>query len=105
LRHYIHQVMAIFRATEKEVVMVVDQRGLQRAHKLDATRDHYPGTVRFHCLPVRCGHHLHPIEGFWHAVKDAIGAGRCVSDLQRLYKHTRHVRLAHQERPIYAFCW
>jgi len=105
LRHYIHQVMTIFRTTEKEVVMVVDRSGIHRAHKLDATLDHYHGTFRFHFLPARCGHHLNPIEGFWRVMKDAIGAGRCVSDLQQLYKRTRHVLMAHQERPIYAFRW
>jgi transposase len=105
LRHYIHQVMAIFRPTKKEVVMVDDRSGIHRAHKLDATLDHYHGTFRFHFLPARCGHHLNPIEGFWRALKDAIGAGRCVSDLQRLYKRTRHVLMAHREQPIYAFRW
>ena len=45
------------------------------------------------------------IEGFWRAMKDASGAGRCVSDLQRLYKRTHHVLMAHQEQPIYAFRW
>src|SRR4029450_899304 len=36
LRQYIHQVMAAFRTTGKEVVMVVDRSGIHRAHKLDA---------------------------------------------------------------------
>ena len=35
LRQYIHQVMATFRKTEKEVVMVVDRSGIHRAHKVD----------------------------------------------------------------------
>jgi hypothetical protein len=105
LRQYIHQVMATFRPTEQEVVMVVDRSGLHRAHKLDATFDHYHGKFRFHFLPAHCGHHLNPIEGFWRVMKDAIGAGRCVSDLQRLYKRTRQVLMAHQERPIYACSW
>jgi len=105
LRQYIPQVMATFRPTKKEVVMVVDRSGLHRAHQLDATFDHYHGTFRFHFLPARCGHHLNPIEGFWRVMKDAIGAGRCVSDLQQLYKRTRHVLMAHQEQPIYAFSW
>ena len=34
LRQYIHQVMAIFGKTDKEVVMVVDRSGIHRAHKL-----------------------------------------------------------------------
>jgi transposase len=105
LRHSIHQGMALFRPTKQEVVMVVDRSGIHRAHKLDAPLDHYHGRLRCHCLPARCGHHLNPIEGFWRAMKDAIGAGRCVSDLQRLYKRTRHVLMAHQEQPIYAFRW
>ena len=105
LRHYLHQVMATFSKTAKEVVMVVDRSGIPRAHKLDATLDHYPGTLRFHCLPPHCGHHLNPIEGFWRTMKDAIGAGRCLRDLHQLYKRTRQVLMAHQERPISAFGW
>jgi len=48
LRQYMHQVMAIFSKTDKEVVMVVDRSGIHRAHKLDATLEHYHGTLRFH---------------------------------------------------------
>ena len=61
-RQYIHQVMATFKKAEKEVVMVVDRSGIHRAHKLDATLDHYRGKFRFHFLPAHCGHHLNPIE-------------------------------------------
>jgi len=43
LRHYLHQVMATFSKTGKDVVMVVDRSGLHRAHKLDTTFDHYDG--------------------------------------------------------------
>ena len=43
------------------------------------------------------------IEGFWRVMKDTIGAGRCLPDLHQLYQRTRHVLMAHQERPIYAF--
>src|SRR6058998_3995899 len=46
LRQYIHQVMATFQKTEKEVVMVVDRSGIHRAHTLDATRDHYHDKFR-----------------------------------------------------------
>ena len=56
-------------------------------------------------LPVHCGHHLNPIEGFWRVMKDAIGAGRYFHDLSQLYKRTRQVLMAHQERPIYEFHW
>ena len=45
------------------------------------------------------------IEGFWRAMKDAIGAGRYVRDLHQRYKRTRRVLMAHRERPIYAFSW
>ncbi len=45
------------------------------------------------------------IEGFWRAMKDAIGAGRCLSDLHQLYQRTRQVLMAQQEQPIYAFHW
>ena len=105
LRHYLHQVMATFSKTKKEVVMVVDRSGIHRAHKLDATLDHYHGKLRFHVLPAHCGHHLNPIEGFWRVMKDRIGAGRCFADLHQLYQRTRQVLMAHQERPIYAFHW
>jgi hypothetical protein len=71
--------MATFSKIDKEVVMVVDRSGIHRAHKLDATLDHYRDKFRFHFLPARCGHHLNPIEGFWRVMKDAIGAGRCFS--------------------------
>ena len=97
--------MAIFSKTGTDVVMVVDRSGIHRAHKLDATLDHSHGTLRFHCLPAHCGHHLNPIEGFWRVMKDTIGAGRCLSQLAQLYPRTRQVLRAHQERPIYAFHW
>jgi DDE superfamily endonuclease len=105
LRQYLHQVMAVFSKTGKEVVMVVDRSGIHRAHKLDTTLNHYHGKCRLHFLPAHCGHHLNPIEGFWRVMKDAIGAGRCLRDLPTLYQRTRHVLMAHQERPIYEFHW
>jgi hypothetical protein len=40
-RQYMHQVMATFSKIGTEVVMVVDRSGIHRAHKLDATLDHY----------------------------------------------------------------
>ena len=97
--------MATFRQTGKEVVMVVDRSGIHRAHKLDATLEHSHGTLRFHCLPAHCGHHLNPIAGFWRVRKDTIGAGRGFPDLHQLYQRTRQVLMAHQERPMYAFHW
>jgi hypothetical protein len=105
LRQYLHQVMATFSKTDQEVVMVVDRSGLHRAHKLEATLDHYHGKLRLHFLPARCGHHLNPIEGFWRVMKDAIGAGRYFRDLPALYQRTRQILMAHQERPIYEFHW
>jgi len=105
LRPYLHQVMATFRKTGKEGVMVVDRSGIHRAHKLDATLEHYHGKFRFHFLPAHCGHHLNPIEGFWRVMKDTIGAGRCFPNLPQLYQRTRQVLMAHQERPIYEFHW
>ena len=83
-----HQVMATFSKTGKEVVMVVDRSGIHRAHKLDATLDHSQGKLRFHFLPAHCGHHLDPIEGFWRVMKDTIGAGRCFPALHQLYHRT-----------------
>jgi DDE superfamily endonuclease len=105
LRQYIHQVMATCSKTGKEVVRVVDRSGIHRAHQLDATLEHSPNKFRFHFFPAHCGHHLNPIEGFWRVMKDAIGAGRCWRDLPTLYQRTRHVLMAHQERPIYEFHW
>ena len=105
LRQYIHQVMAICGHTEKEVVMVADRSGSQRAKKLASTLEHWHGQFRLHLLPAHCGHHLNPIEGFWRVMKEAIGAGRCFPDLHQLYRRTRQVLMAHQERPIYAFHW
>jgi transposase len=104
-RQYLHQVMHVFGKTDKEVVMVVDRSGIHRAHKLDATLNHYNGKLQLHLLPPHCGHHLNPIEGFWRTMKDTIGAGRYVRHLPQLYKRTRQVLMAHQERPIYAFSW
>ena len=43
LRQYLHQIMAPFSKTGKDVVMVVDRSGIHRAHKLDTTFDHYHG--------------------------------------------------------------
>src|SRR5262245_46975129 len=70
LRPYIHQVMATFRKTGQEVVLVVDRSGSHRAHQLDTTRDHSHDTFRRHCLPAHCGQHLNPIEGFWRVMED-----------------------------------
>jgi hypothetical protein len=88
-----------------EVVIVVDRSGIHRAKKLASTVAHYAGQLHLHLLPAHCGHHLNPIEGFWRVMKDAIGAGRCFSNLQHLYWRTRQVLMAHQERPIYEFHW
>jgi len=105
LRQYIHQVMALFGHTGKEVVMVVDRSGIHRAKKLASTLAHWHEQFRLHFLPAHCGHHLNPIEGFWRVMKDKIGAGRCFPDLHQLYQRTRQVLMAHQERPIYEFHW
>jgi hypothetical protein len=42
-RQYIHQVMAIFGQSGKEVVMVADRSGTHRAGKLATTLKHYGG--------------------------------------------------------------
>ncbi|HEY7496698.1 MAG TPA: transposase [Candidatus Tectomicrobia bacterium] len=105
LRQYLYPMMATFRKTGQDIIMVVDRSGIHRAHKLDATLDHYQGKLRFHFLPAHCGHHLNPIESFWRAMKDAIGAGRCFPALHQLYRRTRQVLMTHRERPIYAFHW
>jgi transposase len=105
LRQYIHQVMALFGHTGKEVVMVADRSGIHRAKKLASTLAHWHEQCRLHLLPAHCGHHLNPIEGFWRVMKDRIGAGRCFPDLHQLHQRTRRVLMAHQARPIYEFHW
>ena len=105
LRQYIHQVMALFRHTGKEVVMVADRSGIHRAKKLASTLAHWHEQFRWHLLPAHCGHHLNPIEGFWRVLQDRIGAGRCLPDRHQLYHRTRRVLMAHHERPIYEFHW
>jgi transposase len=105
LRHYIHQVMARFGHTGKEVVMVADRSGIHRAKKLASTLTHWHKQFRLHWLPAHCGHHLNPIEGFWRVMKDRISAGRCFPDLHQLYQRTRRVLMAHHERPISTFPW
>lgn len=105
LRQYIHQVMALFGHTGKEVVMVVDRSGIHRAKKLASTLAHWHEQFQLHFLPAHCGHHLNPIEGFWRVMKDRIGAGRCFPNLHQLYQRTSQVLRAHQERPIYEFHW
>lgn len=105
LRHYIHQVMATCGPTGKEVVMVVDRSGIHRAHTLASTLAHWQGRFRLQFFPPRCGHHLNPIEGFWRVLKDKIGAGRCVPNLQQLYWRARRVLMGHHEQPIYTFRW
>jgi uncharacterized protein (DUF1684 family) len=64
-RQYIHQVMALFGHSGKEVVMVADRSGIHRAKKLASTLAHWHERFRLHVLPAPCGHHLHPMEGFW----------------------------------------
>jgi hypothetical protein len=97
--------MATFSKTGKQVVMVVDRSGLQRAHKLATPLAPSQDTLCFHFLPAPCGHHLNPIEVCWRVMKDAIGAGRCFPTLHVLSQRTRQVLMAHQERPIYEFYW
>ena len=104
-RQYIHQVMHTFGATKKKVVMVVDRSGIHRARKLTPTLEHYKDKFELHFLPAHSGHHLNPIEGFWRRMKEVIGAGRGFEDLHQLYRRTRQVLMAHQERPIYEFSW
>jgi len=105
LRHYRHHVMATWRQTDQEGVMVVGRSEIHRAHKLDATLDHDHGTLRFHCFPAHWGHHLNPMEGCWRVMQDTLGAGRCFADLHLLSQRTRQVLMAHQARPIDALHW
>jgi hypothetical protein len=43
-RQYRHPIRATWRQTGKDVVLVVDRRGIHRAHKLATTVGHYNGT-------------------------------------------------------------
>jgi transposase len=104
-RQYLHQLMATFSHTGKEVVLVVDRSGIHRAHKLTPTLERWAGRVRLHFLPAHSGHHLNPIEGFWRVLKSTVGAGRSFATLRSLYQRTRHVLMAHQQKPIYQFHW
>jgi DDE superfamily endonuclease len=61
-RQYSHQIMALFGQSGKEVVMVVERRGIHRTHKLASTLTHWHARFRLHFLPARCGHHRNPIE-------------------------------------------
>ena len=61
-RQYIHQVMASFGKTGKEVVMVADRSGIHRAHKLASTLAHWHEPFRLHLLPARGGHRLNPMQ-------------------------------------------
>jgi hypothetical protein len=105
LRHSLPPVMALCGHTGKAVVMVADRRGIHRAHKLASTRAHGHEQCRWHVLPAHCGHHLHPMEGFWRVMKDRIGAGRCCPDRPQLYQRTRRGLMGQHERPIVAFHW
>jgi transposase len=105
LRQYLHQRMATFGTTGKEVVLVVDRSGRHRAHKLTPTLERWAGRLRFHFLPAHSGHHLNPIEGFWRVLKTTVGAGRSFSTLRALYQRTRQVLGAHHVKPIYTFHW
>jgi hypothetical protein len=70
----------------------LDCRGLGHIN-VDDVR-HFSGII----LPYGGG-------SFWRAMKDAIGAGRCLSDLHQLYQRTRQMLRAQQEQPIYEFHW
>lgn len=104
-RQYLHQLMATFGPTGKEVVLVVERRGIHRAHKLTPTLERWAGRLRLHFLPAHSGHHLNPIEGFWRVLKTTVGAGRSFGTLRALYQRTRQVLMAHQQHPIYQFRW
>jgi len=104
-RQYLHQIMATFGPTGKEVVMVVDRSGIHRAHKVAPPLARWAGRLRLHFLPAHSGHHLNPIEGFWRVLKGMVGAGRSFNTLRSLYQRTRQVLMAHQLKPIYAFHW
>jgi transposase len=104
-RQYLHQLMATFGKTGKEVVLVVDRSGIHRAHHLTPTLERWAGRLRFHFLPAHSGHHLNPIEGFWRVLKSTVGAGRSLSTLRSLYQRTRQVLMAHQRKPISTFHW
>ena len=105
VRHSSHPGMAAVSTTGTEVMMVVERRGIHRAPKLDATRDHAHGTCRCHGFPAPGGPHLTPLDGCGRVMQDALGAGRGLPELPQLSQRTRPVLMAHQARPIDAFHW
>ena len=104
-RPALHHVLATCRNTGTAVVLVVERRGRHRAPKLDAplAPDHH--TLRCPVCPAHGGPHRNPLEGLWRVRKDALGAGRCVGDLQQLSWRTRQGLRAQQERPLAACHW
>jgi len=56
--------MAVFSKTAKRSSLVVDRSGNHRAHKLDATLDHYHDKFHFHFLPAHLGTTSTPLKAF-----------------------------------------
>ena len=79
-----HPVMAIFGHTGKAGVRAVESSGIHSTHPLGSTLRHDHGPLQLPRLPAPCGHHLNAMAGYWRATKDAMGAGRCVSDRHQL---------------------
>jgi hypothetical protein len=97
--------MATCGKTGQEGVMVVDRRGMHRAHKVAPTLARWAGQVRLPFLPAHRGHHLKPLAGCWRVLKSPGGAGRSWSTVRSFYQRTRPVLMAHQLKPISTFHW
>jgi len=104
-RHSLHHLMAPCGPTGQAVVLVVDRRGIPRAHKGAPTLTRWAGRRRLHCLPAPSGPQRNPLEGFWRVLKRTVGAGRSFGTLRALEQRTRQVLTAHPSTPISTFHW
>jgi hypothetical protein len=95
--------LALFGPSGPAGVLGGDRSGRPRAHTLAATRAPGRARLRLQGWPARCGHPLHPLEGFGRVLQDGLRAGRCFPALQPLSQRTRRVLMAPQEQPISAF--
>jgi len=102
-KQFLYQVTAAFKG--KKIVMILDNCKIHKAKILDPLLEKWEGKFELYFLPPHAGHLLNPIEGFWHALKDAIGAGRSFDHIQELYLRTKQVLSRHQKDPIYHYSW
>jgi putative transposase len=104
-KQFLYQVMNYYAKENKMVIMIADRNWIHKAKLLRSFLALYLGKFDFYFLPPHSGHHLNVIEGFWHPLKDAIGAARSYDHIHTLYQRTRTVFSKHQKQPIYHFSW